>query len=182
MQHLEKGDSLPSLRQLGSELGVTHAAVYRHYKNKDDLTGYLLREAYKELYEGFATASAASEDPKLKVLNLCKFFFNHFKKRRGLLKLMFGKEFEDLNQKFMLREVADPIFNLLKQILDDLFNDHPKTAQFSLSLWALTYGFSQLYFLNRLPRHVTSDEQALATLLDTIDLHLKNFSRETNRT
>ena len=66
----EKGVEGLSLRQLAKDLGVSHAAPTRHFKNKAELLSAIVAMAYERLTEAVAAgAGAASADEPIRRLN-----------------------------------------------------------------------------------------------------------------
>jgi AcrR family transcriptional regulator len=52
-----------TLRRLGADVGVSHAAVYRHFKDKQALVGALAFEAATEMRAAMQAALAGHRDP-----------------------------------------------------------------------------------------------------------------------
>ncbi|MBM9548634.1 TetR/AcrR family transcriptional regulator [Leptospira sp. 201903074] len=87
-----KGVSSLSLRDIATDLGVSHTAPYRHFPKKNDLLQALVTEGFRELSEGMERAWAYSEDPLEKIrMAGVEYIFLLLKNPRRT-ELMFGGE------------------------------------------------------------------------------------------
>lgn len=68
---LNKNGSI-SLRKLASLCGVSHAAPYRHFKNKDELVAAITDTISTEFKESVLTAVNTHAEPKAQLIELCK--------------------------------------------------------------------------------------------------------------
>ncbi|NRA67145.1 MAG: TetR/AcrR family transcriptional regulator [Pseudobacteriovorax sp.] len=168
LSHLANGQDIPSFRFLAKELGVTHPAIYRHFKNRDQLIATVVSHSFKELREGFLASAQKAEDPAQKLMDMTEFFFRFFTKRPGLLDYMFGHQYETLKENCSIHLSADPVFDFVASIVSQLPNPPKRPDQYAVNLWAQGYGFVCLYLSKRLPRHAPNDEAALKMLLDGI--------------
>lgn len=71
-----------SLRSLGKQMDISHAALYRHFANKDELINALIDD---QLGEAISDADL-SLGPKLRLRNLAIQIRNHFDQHPNLLK------------------------------------------------------------------------------------------------
>lgn len=87
-----EGVSSLSLRDIATDLGVSHTAPYRHFPKKMDLLQALVTEGFRELSEGMKRAWDHSEDPleKIKMAGI-EYIFLLLKNPRRT-ELMFGGE------------------------------------------------------------------------------------------
>ncbi|MCG6144387.1 TetR/AcrR family transcriptional regulator [Leptospira bandrabouensis] len=87
-----EGVSSLSLRDIATDLGVSHTAPYRHFPKKMDLLQALVTEGFRELSEGMKRAWEYSEDPleKIKMAGI-EYIFLLLKNPRRT-ELMFGGE------------------------------------------------------------------------------------------
>ncbi len=56
-----------SIRDIGDALGITSAALYYHFKNKDELLETMMLVALKELHDAVEVSISAETDPNLRI-------------------------------------------------------------------------------------------------------------------
>lgn len=76
-----------SMQDIANELGITKAALYYHYKSKDDLAEILLTNAVAELKKELKTAVEKSILPSDVIFNIIKTFLD-FKIRHPEISLL----------------------------------------------------------------------------------------------
>lgn len=109
-----------SLRELAKELGVTHAAVYRHFSDKNALIDAVCARGYEVFASYQAEALRKSEDdPMARLIALGVGYFNFVREHQGFWSVMFtwreaedrslsGRdEFEKLTFERVVEAVAD---------------------------------------------------------------------------
>lgn len=69
----ERGFSGVSLEELGSAVGVSGPAVYRHFANKQALLGAILVRVSERLLAGGQAVLAAGDDPAVRLQSLVRF-------------------------------------------------------------------------------------------------------------
>ena len=124
----EQGHAAFSLSELAREVGVTPAAVYRHFADKQSINDCLAEHGFDLLYERFAVAM-----PPLKTLPDAHSAMSRFAalgtayvdfaiSSRGLLQLMFGHSGEAYRRAFNSSTVAQraSTFQFLTQSLAEL--------------------------------------------------------------
>ena len=86
----ERGGPTFSLRELATSLGVSHAAVYRHFSDKDGLLECLTELGFREMRRYQQAAQAGAGDAPLGQLSaLCSAYLNFAVEQRGYFALMF---------------------------------------------------------------------------------------------
>jgi AcrR family transcriptional regulator len=151
-----------SLRELARKVGVSPAAVYRHFPNKEALLAELSREglrilgtAQREAYEaagggagGFAETGRA----------YVRFALAH----PALFRLIFA---HGDPQHFAKRE-TDPARDMLEQATAELTGGGPAAERLANQAWAIAHGVAMLMLDKRLP----ADDALIERLLDTSSL------------
>ena len=85
------GPAALTLREIARTAGVSHAAAYRHFTDKEALLAVLAEGGFRELLQESRTAMAASRGGPLGRLEACGRAYVAFGVRRPhLLQLMFG--------------------------------------------------------------------------------------------
>ncbi|MFJ4951582.1 TetR/AcrR family transcriptional regulator [Streptomyces sp. NPDC088760] len=89
----EKGTGALSLRELARDLGVSHAAPGRHFKDKQALLDALALDGYERLNQALATATDGAE-PSLeqRMTALARAYLGFAVENPELLELMFARK------------------------------------------------------------------------------------------
>lgn len=75
---LEKGVEKVTIREIAREIGVSHAAPQRHFRNRQDLLDSLAVQGFSQLEKVLKAGSLDSEVPLLERLNNAALSFAHF--------------------------------------------------------------------------------------------------------
>lgn len=146
-----KGVSSLSLRDIATDLGVSHTAPYRHFPKKMDLLQALVTEGFRELAEGMERAWAYSEDPLEKIrMAGVEYIFLLLKNPRRT-ELMFGGEIYVSGDTLSddLRECGKLAYMGMYKIVEfgqkslKLKNSVP-TDTLMMSFWSGVHGFAVL--------------------------------------
>lgn len=151
--------TLLSLRELARVIGVSPAAVYRHFPNKEALLGAigteglrLLGEAQQAAYDkagggvaGFAETGRAYVRFALAHPALFRLVFAHGEAGR------------------LASDEADPARALLERTTAELTGNGPAAERLALQAWAIAHGIAMLMLDQRLP----ADDALIDRLLDT---------------
>ena len=151
-----------SLRELARKVGVSPAAVYRHFPNKEALLAELSREglrilgtAQREAYEaagggaqGFAETGRA----------YVRFALAH----PALFRLIFAHGDPGHSGK----QESDPARDMLEQATSELTGGGPAAERLATQAWAIAHGIAMLMLDRRLP----ADDALIDRLLDTASL------------
>jgi Transcriptional regulator len=76
-----------SLRKLSQELGVSHAAAYRHFRNREELLGAIVAESSRMFRETLATAVSPGAGGREALLALGSSYVHFFLKNPEILTL-----------------------------------------------------------------------------------------------
>ncbi|MCW7491153.1 TetR/AcrR family transcriptional regulator [Leptospira sp. 2 VSF19] len=146
-----KGVSSLSLRDIATDLGVSHTAPYRHFPKKMDLLQALVAEGFLELSEGMKRAWEASEDPLEKIKKAGVEYIFLLLKNPRRTELMFGGEIyvsgdpisDELSE--FGKAAYMGMFRIVEygQKLQKLKNTIP-TDTLMMSFWSGVHGFAVL--------------------------------------
>jgi len=142
---LEKeGVEALSLRALTRRTGVSHAAPYRHFRDRESLLAALAAEGFAMLGRAQREAAAAGG---LRAMGeaYVRFALEHPQRFR----LMFGGQLK-IARHPALREVATQTFEGLSGALAARVGDAPGARDASIAAWALVHGLSQLLLGDRI--------------------------------
>ncbi len=150
------------MRELARTVGVSPAAVYRHFPNKDALLSALgteglriLGATQRELYEAAGGGSAGFAETGRAYV---RFALAH----PALFRLIFTHGDGD---RFGPRK-DDPARNMLDQATAQLTGGGPAAERLALQAWAIAHGIAMLMLDGRLP----AEDALIERLLDTHSL------------
>lgn len=146
-----KGVSSLSLRDIATDLGVSHTAPYRHFPKKMDLLQALVSEGFRELSEGMERAWVFSEDPLEKIKKAGVEYIFLLLKNPRRTELMFGGEIYVSGDPISdeLRECGNAAYMGMFKIVEygqkqlKLKNSIP-TDTLMMSFWSGVHGFAVL--------------------------------------
>lgn len=146
LEMLEAGESF-SLRALARRAGVSTAAPYRHFADREALESALavhgLRELMSELTAGKEAPASTSEVGELAV------GYVHFALRRpALFRLMFGRACDDQDDDRV--RAAGVLHDYLEAVMADVFPQSDPVA-LATAGWSLAHGLAFLHLDGKLP-------------------------------
>ena len=162
---LEKeGVEALSVRALTRRAGVSHAALYRHFRDHESLLAALAAEGFAMLGRAQQDA-AASGGLRAMGEAYVRFALQHPQRFR----LMFGGRLK-IARHAALREVALKAFEGLSGALAARVGDAPGARDASVAAWALVHGLAQLLLGDRIApaaRQGRSEDQFIRDVLGT---------------
>ncbi len=87
------GPEAVSLRELAQSLGVSRAAPYRHFADRDALLAAVAARGFEDLNVGYEAALGATGDDREVLRAATRVYLDFAKRRPGLFKLMFESDF-----------------------------------------------------------------------------------------
>jgi AcrR family transcriptional regulator len=118
------GAEAVSLRDLAQSLGVSRAAPYRHFEDRDALLAAVAARGFEDLNVAYEAALAAPGDGRAKLYAASRAFFGFATRRPGLYRLMFESDF--LNRSpppAVLIPPADASYQLVCRAVEVAFPD-----------------------------------------------------------
>lgn len=144
----EGGVPAVSLREVARRAGVTPAACYRHFADKDALLVALAVQGFGEFAEVMKAAFASPEEP---MADMGVAYVQFAVERPGLFRLMFGPAVADRSRSPELLDViarATQLFYGGMQTRKDVKPEDPVAA---LRAWATMHGLATLAIDKMLP-------------------------------
>jgi AcrR family transcriptional regulator len=112
-----------SLRKVGATIGVSQAALYRHFKNKTSLLMAVAVVAYEQLI-GQQQDAYKSSDSHLKNVQTQGETYVHFARQHSnLFRLMFGQQFSHGENSPELQDCRDRSYALLQDPINGTMGD-----------------------------------------------------------
>ncbi|MNJ98599.1 division inhibitor protein [compost metagenome] len=173
----KKGDVDFTLREIAQSLKVSHAAIYRHFKSKQDLLSHIAEEGFSFLVADFENIPNAARPSRNRLLSLGKTYIDFALRSPGHYRCMFHNELRCAEeQRPELEDIALKAFQYLEDsiqsgIKDGLFRKEAAEAT-ARSIWAGIHGFSILMLDGQFQGLTKKSDIELA-----IDSHLKFLER-----
>jgi AcrR family transcriptional regulator len=165
------GSEAVSLRELAQQLGVSRAAPYRHFADRDALLAEVAARGFEDLVAQYE-AALAEPGEGLQVLRRTRRVYLDFAERRpGLFRLMFESDLLSREHPpAVLIPPADRAYHLLWETLRRTYPqaDERTIKARAITSWSTIYGFIALRragrFKDFMTRPLTSDEVEAAVL------------------
>ncbi len=157
----DKGINGLSLREVARQLGVGHAAPYRHFRSKQVLIESIAAVGYRTLAKGCRLAEKKyPDDPRQQLTDAGLRYLMYAAENPEIANIMFGGGLSLDNASEELSSAADEALNsLIKVIVNGqkagIYGD---TEYFDLTLaaWAMVHGLSMLVVSGMLSEVATS--------------------------
>ncbi len=175
---IEDGFDNFSLRKVALACNVSHAAPYKHFKNKEELLNAIIEQMQQEFWD-YLEKSVIQSEPgtKQNILDLEAFYVEFMLQHPTYFKMLF---FHKLTPPLTMDQIRSetPLgipFDLLIKSTKCYFTKHPKDEQTQLNtivtLWAMSYGLTTLIVNKNLS--ISGDNQSfvreiLSEYLNTI--------------
>lgn len=145
---VDSGASSVALREVARRAGVSQAAPYRHFADKDALVAAVAEEGHRLMYEAMREAIAPVEDAMERFRDLGVAYVEFAVKHPGHFRVMFGPICADLQAYPSLAEQSSSTFQLLLQSVDEC--QHAKLVrkgdrrEIALFAWTVVHGLASL--------------------------------------
>ena len=141
-----RGADALSLRACAREAGVDPAAIYRHFKSKEDILNALTSRAFQELAEGMVAAEATVADAERQLMEIGMAYVRYARSEPHIFRMMFDQAG---------RAKADAVMGVASdgryayQVLRDGWarlnaGDPAGAERFEFALWTGSHGVSSL--------------------------------------
>lgn len=143
----EQGTAGLSLREVASAAGVSHAAPYRHFRDKTALLEAIAAAGYARLLQACQQAEKRfPRDPRKQLVEAGMAYLMLAAENPEIIHLMFGGLLEKCGEE--LRQAAQNAFQSLMKIVENgqRAGLYRKTAAMDLTLaaWSMVHGLSML--------------------------------------
>jgi len=167
-----EGASALTLREVARRAGVTHAAPYRHFTDKQALLAAVAEEGFRMLAAEMASGAAAHpDDPGRGLQAIGTAYVRFATTQRARFQVMFGNHVDWSCEHPKLEETADHAFGILLcqvqacQAAGLIRSGDPLVA--ALCAWSMVHGLSELIAngqLNALELSVPPVEQLVGIM------------------
>ena len=136
----DSGIDSVSMREIGKKIQLSRSAVYRHFKNKEDLLAAIVVENFKMLNNIICNLIIEVDDPIRVVDAIMMFYYDFGVKNRESYRLMFGIEWNK-EQYPDIYDAAFKIFEIVSTCITKAQEQNCIISKPSKELTAMAYAF-----------------------------------------
>ena len=143
----QAGPDAVSLRDLAQTLGVSRAAPYRHFADRDALLAAVAARGFDDLNAGYETALAAEGGGREKLRAAGRVYLDFARRRPGLFRLMFESDLLGRDRPpQVLIGPADKAYQLLWRAMEAACPDADERTikARTITVWSTIYGYIAL--------------------------------------
>jgi AcrR family transcriptional regulator len=142
----ESGEAALSLRAVARRAGVSPAAPYRHYADREALVSAVAAVGYRELAERLAAAHPSPSTPQ-QLASVATAYVQFALERPALFRIMFGEPCDRDNDERVAATAA--VSQYLRAIVERTF-PQADTYALATAIWALVHGLAFLHLDGKL--------------------------------
>jgi AcrR family transcriptional regulator len=142
----DSGETELSLRAVARRAGVSPAAPYRHYEDREALVSAVATVGYRELADRLATAHPSPSTPE-QLASVAIAYVQFALERPALFRLMFGEPCDRDNDDRVAATAA--VSQYVRAIVQRTFPDADAEA-LATAVWALVHGLAFLHLDGKL--------------------------------
>jgi AcrR family transcriptional regulator len=142
----ESGETALSLRAVARRAGVSAAAPYRHYADREALVSAVAGLGYRELAERLAAAHPSPKTPQ-QLTSVAVAYVQFALERPALFRIMFGEPCDRDNDERTAATAAVALY--LREIVGGVFPEADAEAM-ATAIWALVHGLAFLHLDGKL--------------------------------
>lgn len=165
----KEGVQALSLRKVARKVGVSHAAPYAHFADKQELIAAIATEGYAKLYQKLAQAAAmCPDDPARKLVEVAWAYVQFATSKPDHFKVTFSGIVEQEADYPEYVEYSKKSLELVTDLIADcqrtglVYSDNIDLL--AISIWAAIHGFIFLLLGNQIPGNLL-DQYSLRELL-----------------
>ena len=87
----EGGTKQLTMMRIARKIGITDAALYRHFKSKHELMHEMIRSTGRDLNAAISHAAAGADDPLKKLKKILQAHLDYLEQHRGIPRLVFSE-------------------------------------------------------------------------------------------
>ncbi len=133
-----------SLRALAKATGVTQAAPYSHFRDKDDLLAAVAEGGFQRLALQMAEDATGADSTALRIERLMTSYIHFATSNKPLFGIMFGREISDMKKYPTLAMTAGKSYALISAALSRQPGGAESARFLSLAIWSLCHGLTTL--------------------------------------
>lgn len=133
-----------SLRTLAKATGVTQAAPYSHFRDKDELLAAVAETGFQRLAFKMAEEATGASSVQARIEKLVTAYITFALENKALFQVMFGRELSDLKKFPTLAMTAGKSYSLISTALAQRTSSDIDTRFLTVSVWSLCHGLTTL--------------------------------------
>lgn len=133
-----------SLRALAKATGVTQAAPYSHFRDKDDLLAAIAEEGFQRLALQMAEDATGASSTRQRIERLMVSYITFAQTNKALFQIMFGRELSDLKRYPTLAMTAGKSYALMSTAIANKLKGEVDARFMTVTLWSLCHGLTTL--------------------------------------
>ncbi len=169
----EEGTGKLSLRAAARHAGVSHAAAYYHFEDKNSLLAAIAVAAFKELNEAIQKASKPNESVSERLLGQATAYINFALKNPQEFRIMFLPELRSDNVKTEVEATArigyEYSISIIKSLQEKQIVKPGNPEHICISLWAMIHGLATLMVDGPLYRNAKTQEGTDALITESVN-------------
>ena len=139
-----------SLRKLAKATGVSQAAPYTYFNDKDELLAAVAEAGFQRLALQMAEDATGVATVRARVEKLMTSYIRFAKENKPLFQLMFGRELSDLKKYPTLAMTAGKSYALISAALSKRAENRDDARFLTVSIWSLCHGLTTLLIEEKL--------------------------------
>jgi AcrR family transcriptional regulator len=172
----EQGAGDLSLRQVAKRAGVSHAAPYRHFKDKNAILAAVAKEGFEMMLRETEARISRNKGNELDHFAICGLSYIDFAiNYPSHYRVMFGTRLENSYFSDDLKPESIPVFKLLRDVImicqEKSLLKAGDPHEMAMAAWSIVHGFAML----RIDAHIPDrkmDKKKLRELQRTVVLTL----------
>ena len=161
----ERGGHGLSLRECARRAGVSHAAPYRHFADKDALLYAIAEEGFAKLYDAGVASMEGLDDPRERLDAYGVAYVRFALENPVHLRVMFTMQYESPDD---AADSGAAAFELLQEAAAAVAGPDVDSYTAAFAAWSLPHGLSMLVLDGRVPDELVEDEDAVECLARTV--------------
>ncbi|MGV3651505.1 MAG: TetR/AcrR family transcriptional regulator [Devosia sp.] len=141
LEAMATGSPLPGLRELARRVGVSSAAPYRHFRNRDELVAAIAAEGFHR-FARLLQQAAAGRPADLQLPAIGRAYVRFARENPPLFQLMFSPEIDRIGDATLKVAMEATLAPLTSAATHEAGRRDPLDA--TLGAWALMHGLAQL--------------------------------------
>lgn len=133
-----------SLRALAQATDVTPAALYSHFRGKEDLLAAVAEAGFQKLALQMAEYATGCKDAQTRIERLVTSYVYFALYNRPLFRLMFSGPAHDMKEYPTLAMTAGKSYALISAVLSKRENANDDTPLLTVAIWSMCHGLTSL--------------------------------------
>jgi AcrR family transcriptional regulator len=113
--------------KIAKRVGVTDAAIYKHFRSKDEMLLFMIEDLEKLMSERFMAHIGQVTDPIDQLYSLMSFQFEFIEENKGIPRIIFSESLQQQNKEIKVR-ISNLLTNFL-QVIKDILKAAKKSGQ-----------------------------------------------------